>query len=259
MFSVFEGSDSRRVPYFLRYNKVIQKALRDNAMISVVIVDDHPVVRAGMRMILESADDIVVVAEGGSGSEALQLVEKHTPDVLVLDINLPDKSGIEVACQMHAQGSSVAILILTVHDDPRLIFELLENGVVGYVLKDEALETLANAVRAAARGESWLSPTVASHVVHRAVIHDQPHAPAGTGLTGIDLTPREFQIIRLLAEGFDNAAIAERLTVTKRTVQNHISNIYGKLGVASRSEAMLYAIRSGWVHVPSGENVPDDL
>lgn len=227
-------------------------------MIKVVIVDDHPVVSAGMRMVLESADDITVVAEGGSGSEALQLVEQHAPDVLVLDINLPDKSGIQVARQLRAQNSRTAILILTVHDDPQMVFESLENGAVGYVLKDEVLETLTNAVRAVARGKNWLSPVVASHVIQRAMKQQQAQVSSKPGKAESILTLREFQILQLLAEGLDNAAVAERLTLAKRTVQNHVSNIYSKLGVTSRIEAVLYAIRQGWVSVPSGKNLSND-
>ncbi|MFH2039564.1 MAG: response regulator transcription factor [Chloroflexota bacterium] len=229
-------------------------------MITVAIVDDHPIVRAGMRTVLESSDDIVVVAEGGSGSEALQLVEKYVPDVLVLDINLPDKSGVDVTRQLQGQNSSTAILILTAHDNSQIIFELLENGAIGYVLKDEALETLANAIRAAASGKSWLSPTIASQVVKRAV--SQQTNTGGDALplpTTENLTRRELEILCLLAEGLDNTAIAERLTVTKRTVQNHISNIYGKLGFTSRTEALLYAIRRGLAQVTSKEDTPDDF
>lgn len=228
-------------------------------MITVAIVDDHPIVRAGMRSVLELADDIVVVADGGSGNEALQLVEEHAPDVLVLDINLPDQSGIDVTRQLRSQDLSTAILILTAHDDSQAIFELLENGAIGYVLKDEALETLASAVRAAASGKSWLSPTVASQVVKRAVTQRTnrgPNIPVSS--TDEELTPREQQILSLLGEGLDNTAIAERLIVTKRTVQNHISNIYGKLRVTSRTEAMLYAIRHGLAQVSLEENTPDD-
>ena len=228
-------------------------------MITVAIVDDHPIVRAGMRTVLELADDIVVVADGGSGSEALQLVEEYVPDVLVLDLNLPDKSGIDVTRQLKSQNLSTAILILTAHDDSQAIFELLENGAIGYVLKDEALETLANAVRAAASGKSWLSPTVASQVVQRVVKQrTNIEQDALASSTEENLTPRELQILSLLADGLDNTAIAKRLTVTKRTVQNHISTIYGKLGVTSRTEAMLYAIRHGLAQVSLREDTLDD-
>jgi two-component system response regulator DegU len=220
-------------------------------MISVVIVDDHPIVRAGMRAVLASADDIQVVAYGKTGDEALRLVDEYAPDVLVLDINLPDKSGIDVTRELRSQNSPTAILILTAHDEPQLIFELLENGAIGYVLKDEALEALASAIRAAASGNSWLSPTIASQVVQRALsqapqVDQKPSLPVAEE----NLTGRELEILSLLAEGLDNGAIAEKLIVTKRTVQNHISNLYGKLGVTSRTEAMLYAIQHGLAHIP---------
>jgi two-component system response regulator DegU len=204
-----------------------------------------------MRTVLDATADIRVIAEGTSGAEALGLVAEHRPDVLVLDVNLPDLSGVEVTRRLHAQGTSSAILILTVHQDNETIFGLLESGATGYVLKDEALETLVSAVRAAARGESWLSPTVARRVVRRAV----GQTPAPSEPAPLPLTPREVQVLCLLAQGLDNAAIAEQLVVTTRTVQNHVSTIYGKLGVTSRTEAALVAIRHGLVRIsPEGES-----
>lgn len=215
-------------------------------MINVVIIDDHPVVRAGMRTILDCTGDICVVAEGGNGREALQLVERYSPDVLVLDIGLPDKSGIEVASQINAKIPGTAILILTAHNDAQIVFNLLENGAIGYVLKDEAIETLSNAVRAAACGKSWLSPSIASQVIKKA-IKRAGEMPASREVEPVidELTQREHEILCLLAEGLDNTAIAERLSITKRTVQNHISTIYAKMGVKSRTEAMLFAIHHG--------------
>jgi NarL family two-component system response regulator LiaR len=213
-------------------------------MITTVIVDDHPIVRVGMRAVLDTADDIVIVAEGDSGTAALHLVSQHRPDVLVLDVNLPD---MEVTRRLRAQGVPTAILILTVQDDNPTIFGLLESGAAGYVLKDEALEMLVSAVRAVAQGKSWLSPTIASQVVSRAV--GRTLAPPDPS-PPLPLTPSEIEVLRLLAQGLDNAAIAQRLVVTKRTVQNHVSNIYGKLGVASRTEAALMAIRHGLAQVP---------
>ena len=224
-------------------------------MTTVVIVDDHPVVRAGMRTVLDRAADVTVVAEGATGTDALRLVEQHRPDVLVLDVNLPDLSGVEVTRRLHDQGAATAILILTIHDDSQIVFGLLESGAIGYVLKDEALETLASAVRAAARGESWLSPAVARQVVRRAVGEAPPEPPESPPLP---LTPREMEVLRLLAQGLDNAAIAQRLVVTRRTVQNHVSNIYGKLEVGSRTEAALYAIRHGLVEVSPVDDERDE-
>ena len=223
-------------------------------MPTVVIVDDHPVVRAGVRTVLDAAEDIAILAEGTTGADALRLTALHRPDVLVLDVNLPDISGVEVTRRLRAQGETVAILVMTVHDDSRTVFGLLENGATGYVLKDEALETLERAVRAVAQGASWLSPAIARQVVRRAVgdvtpVPDPPITP---------LTPRELEVLRLLAQGLDNAAIAQTLVVTRRTVQNHVSNIYGKLHVATRTEAALYAIRRGLVEVPSTRDALDE-
>ena len=210
-------------------------------MTTVVIIDDHPIVRAGMRAILDSAGDIDILGEGVNGADALRLVNEHDPDVLALDVSLPDMNGVAVTRTLRQQGARTAILILTVHDDPQTVFGLLESGAVGYVLKDEALETLVSAVRSAARGETWLSPAVAGQVVRRAVAGSASDATEALSA----LTPREVEVLRLIARGLDNTAIAQELVLTKRTVQNHISNIYGKLNVASRTEAALLAIRRG--------------
>ncbi len=213
-------------------------------MIKVVLIDDHPIVRAGMRAILACTNDIEIVGEGSNQVEALDLVSRFHPDVLVLDVELPDGSGLDVATTLkNEKDSSTSVLILTAHNDPQLIFNLLRNGAIGYVLKDEALETLAGAIRSAASGKSFLSPSVAGQVIQKAI---NEVVPIKTLTTDIqyeeELTPRERDILKLLAEGLDNKDIAERLTLTKRTVQNHISTIYGKLGLKTRTEAMLYAL-----------------
>ncbi len=216
-------------------------------MITVVVIDDHPIVRAGLRAVLSAAEDVCVVAEGATGADALHLTAQHHPQVLVLDVNLPDVNGLEVARQLRQQHVATAIVALTVHADSETVFGLLESGAVGYVLKDEALETLANAIRAAAQGDSWLSPAVARQVVRRAIekTASTPVSPSPE----VHLTPSERQVLALLAQGMDNAAIAAHLVITKRTVQNHISDIYGKLGVTSRTEALLYALRHGLAQV----------
>jgi DNA-binding NarL/FixJ family response regulator len=214
-------------------------------MITVTIIDDHPIVRAGLRAILEATSDIHLVAE------ALRLAAALQPEVLVLDVNLPDGSGMDVVRTLCAQDKHPAILILTIHRDPETVFGLLECGAAGYVLKDDALETLSSAVRAVARGESWLSSAVAPQVVRRALQYE-PNSAEPMLPNNFNLTPAELRVLRLLAEGKDNTAIADILVVTKRTVQNHISNLYGKLGVSSRTEAMLFAIRYGFVVIPPG-------
>lgn len=220
--------------------------------ITVAIVDDHPVVRAGIRAVLAAAPGLHIVAEGVSGADALRLADEHRPDVLVLDVNLPDINGLEVTRRLRSRGDHTPIVILTVHNDSQTVLGLLEAGACGYVLKDEALDRLAGAVRAAARGETWLSPAVAGQVVQRAVSRlPEPRRRAeDADLPLSPLTPRELDVLRLLADGLDNEAIAQRLVLTKRTVQNHISIIYDKLGVASRTEALLYAVQHGWARVP---------
>ncbi len=188
----------------------------------------------------------MLLGEGASGSDALRLTEQHHPDVLVLDVNLPDMSGLAVVQQLRARRVQTAILILTAYTDQATVMGLLEHGATGYVLKDEALETLLSAIRAVAAGQSWLSPPVARQVVQRA-IGRPPALPTDS------LTPREREVLRLLAQGLDNAAIARRLVLTTRTVQNHVSTIYSKLGVSSRTEAALCAIRCGLTAVSPPE------
>jgi DNA-binding NarL/FixJ family response regulator len=175
-------------------------------MIRVVIVDDHPIVRAGMRAVLESASDVSVVAEGASGADALRLVSEHQPDALVLDVNLPDLNGVEVTRRLHGQKVATAILILTIHNDSETVFGLLEAGAIGYVLKDDALETLAAAVRAAARGENWLSPKVTQQVMRRTIgeADDRPSPPS----TLTQSLAREF--LKRHARTFDARSVSTR-------------------------------------------------
>jgi DNA-binding NarL/FixJ family response regulator len=190
------------------------------------------------------------VAEGASGADALSATAELRPDVLILDVNLPDINGLDVTRRLRARGDITPIVILTVHNDSQTVLGLLEAGATGYVLKDEALDRLADAVRAVAHGETWLSPAVAGQVVRRAVLKD-PYGGSSAGNSGSlsPLTPRELEVLRLLAQGLDNEAIAQRLVLTKRTVQNHISIIYDKLGVTSRTEALLHAVQHGWAHL----------
>jgi DNA-binding NarL/FixJ family response regulator len=216
-------------------------------MISVVVVDDHPVVRAGLMAVLEKAADIHVLAEGTCGLDALRLVKDLKPDVLILDLNLPDTNGIQVAHQLCNQDGRTRILILTVNREYYSVVELLACGAMGYVLKDEALETLANAVRAVARGENWLSPAITTQIVKQA-LGKRPETPKR--INPANLTPREVDVLRLLAQGLNNQSIASQLFLTTRTIQNHVSNIYSKLHVSNRTEAALFAIRHGISQAP---------
>ncbi len=225
----------------------------ENKPIRVVIIDDHPIVRAGMQMVLSGVPEIQVIGEGTNGQEALRLVNEVHPDVLVLDVNLPDINGLEVTRRMRARGDATAVLILTVHNDSQMVFGLLKAGATGYVLKDDTLETLAPAIQAVAHGETWLSSRITEQVVQRALGEGKAPAVPSPGLT-----PREMEVMCLLALGLANEEIAQKLTLTMRTVQNHVSTIYSKLGVESRAEAILYAIRRGWVHIPQEKDLPDE-
>jgi DNA-binding NarL/FixJ family response regulator len=212
--------------------------------IRAVIADDHPVVRAGVVSLLSKEPDIQVVAEIGDGHQVEHLTAQAAPDVLVLDVNMPGLDPIDITRRLAGQHPHLRILVLTAFDDEAYVTGLLSAGATGYLLKEEALDTLVAAIRAVARGESWLSQRVAGRLARKAIGAGQSRSTDPELLT-----PREREVLRLLALGLSNHGIAEKLVITKRTVQNHVSAIYGKLGLASRAEAMLYAIRHGIVDV----------
>jgi len=207
-----------------------------------VLADDHPVVRAGIKTMLEKEPGLRVVGEIAEGSQVEALTSQWRPHVLVLDVNMPGLDPVSAARRLKDNHPSLNILVLTAYDDDAYVRGMLSAGATGYLLKEEALDTLVTAIRAVARGESWLSQRVAGRLARRAVF------PPGAGATE-PLTAREGEVLRLLALGLGNDQIAETLSISKRTVQNHVSNIYGKLGLDSRAEAVLYAIRHGIVDV----------
>ena len=208
--------------------------------IRVILADDHPLVRQGIRLFLEEADDVVVVAEATDGSEAVRLVEEHLPDVAVLDIQMPGLSGIEATRQIKARFPQVRVLILTAYDEEPYVLALLQAGASGYLLKSADADELVRAVRAVHRGESALSPQAAARVV-RQIQSKQAFAQVET------LTSRETEVLRLAAQGLTNIAIGHELGISARTVQGHLANIYGKLEVQSRTEAVTEALRRGWI------------
>lgn len=217
-------------------------------MISVIIADDHPLIHSGLKSLLSLPGDIDILSVATTGKDAIDLTLQFEPDVLILDVNLPDMNGDEVARQIRKSNQKTAILILTIQDDPTTVFRLLESGVTGYVLKDEAGSTLLNAVRITAQGETWLSPRIAKEVVKRALrpqITDQ--IPKRSNEPSPTLSVRELDILRLIALGMDNDSIARELQLTTRTIQNHVSIIYVKLGVSTRTAAVLLAIRNKWI------------
>ena len=206
--------------------------------IRIVLADDHPVVRQGIRSMLEKASDLVVVGEAGGGEEALRLVEHLSPDVLLLDMEMPDISGLEVARRLLADGSPVHVLALSAHDDEQYIFGLLDHGAAGYLTKDEAPSTIVEAVRGVARGEKgWISRRVANKLVRRKRMALEAATSA--------LSDREREVLRLMGRGYNNTRIAETLFISEGTVKNHVTHIYDKLNLRTRAEAVAWAWQHG--------------
>jgi DNA-binding NarL/FixJ family response regulator len=206
----------------------------------VLLVDDHPIVRTGIRNLLERAAEINVVGEASDGYEALKLVDKLSPDVVLLDMEMPGMNGKEVAVQLKQAGSSVKILVLSAHDDRQYIQELLANGASGYLTKEEVPEAIIEAVRGVARGEQgWVSRKVAAKMTAW-MNEDSPAKEKG-------LTPREVQVLKKVVAGKTNQEIGLDLGISEKTVEKHLEGVFSKLGVTSRVEAAVHALREGWV------------
>lgn len=205
--------------------------------IRVLLADDHPIVRAGIRNMLEKAVDIEVVGEAATGKDVLALVDEVKPDILLLDMELPDIKGTEVAQKLLAGGSSVKILALSAYDDSGYIRELLELGAAGYLVKEEAPETIVDAVRGVAFGEQgWVSRRIAAQMVSWV---------RGDEREGLKLTVREMEVLKNVVDGRTNQSIAHELGISEKTVEKYMESIFAKLGVASRVEAAVYAVREG--------------
>jgi two-component system response regulator NreC len=210
-----------------------------------LIVDDHAIVREGVRMILSAHLDIQVIGEAGNGDQALSMSQSLHPDVVVMDISMPGMNGIEATQQIRQRLSDVNVLALTMHEDDHYVFQLLKAGAAGYVLKRAAATDLVDAVRAAARGEAFLYPSVAKTVVTdylRRLERGEAERKPYDGLT-----EREREVLSLIAEGHTNQEIAGRLFISIKTVQTHRAHIFEKLGLHDRTELVRYAIRVGLI------------
>ena len=214
--------------------------------IKVLIADDHAVLRDGTRQILEQEQDMEVVAEAGDGEEAVSLATKFRPDVAIIDISMPKLDGIEATKQIKELYPSISVLILTAYDDDQFIFSLLEAGAAGYLLKSVHGHELVEAVRAVHAGESVLHPSIARKVLD----HFVPHSDKSkVGQPQDMLSEREMEVLRLVARGLSNKDIADELCLSMRTVQAHLGRIFDKLQVSSRTEAMVRALKEGWVTI----------
>lgn len=214
------------------------------AKIRVVIADDHAVVREGIKMILSREPDIEIVGEAANGREALDLVAKTRPHVVVMDISMPEMGGVEATRRVKEAYPKVNVLALTMHEDESYVFQLLKAGASGYVLKRGAAQDLVQAIRSAARGEAFLYPSVA-----RSVLADYlKRVEAGEERHRFDgLTEREREILTLIAEGLSNQEIAQKLFISIKTVQTHRTHIMEKLDLHNRAQLVRYAIRKGLI------------
>ncbi len=210
--------------------------------ITVLLVDDHAVVRQGVRAFLETQPDIHIVAEAESGERAVREAIRYAPDVVLMDLVMPGMDGVAATREVKRVSPRSQVIVLTSYHDDEHIFPAIRAGALSYLLKDVAPEELAQAVRMAARGEAMLHPRVAARLM--AELQAARHGPE-TPAAFADLTERELEVLRLIAEGLSNAAIAERLIIGERTVKSHVSNILSKLHLADRTQAAVYAWRQG--------------
>jgi DNA-binding NarL/FixJ family response regulator len=207
--------------------------------IRIIIADDHPVVRFGLRAALGGADGLLVVGEAERGDAVGALIEMHHPQVLVLNIRMSGLNGIEVAQRIHDKGQDVKILVLTSRDDEETVRAAIRAGVNGYLLKTASLEQIIHAIQDVAEGRQSFSPEIA-----------QKAQIAGRAASPDLLSPRELEVLNLAGKGYTNKAIALQLKISNRTVQTHLTRVYHKLDVASRTEAVMRAIAYGWIAAP---------
>ncbi len=225
--------------------------------IRLMLVDDHEVVRAGLRSFLEAQGDIQVVAEASSGEEALQRAQETQPDLVVMDITMPGMDGLEATRQLKQRLPDCCILALTVHEDKQYLFEMLAAGASGYVTKRSAAEDLVAAIRTVVNGNVFLQPALARWLLedYRRLLSQAPVTPPASAeeaapATGLEvLSRRELQVLELVAEGLSNPQIGERLGISPKTVARHRERIMNKLNLHSSTELVKFAIRTGLIRV----------
>lgn len=210
--------------------------------ISVLLVDDHAVVRQGVRAFLATQPDLNVVGEAGSGEEGVKLAAQHVPDVVLMDLVMPGMDGVEATRQVKRVSPRSQVVVLTSYHEDEHIFPALKAGALSYILKDVNSQELAEAVRKAAAGEAMLHPRVAARV-----IKELQGTPRESVNAFHELSDREMEVLRLIAEGLSNAEIAAKLVLSEKTVKGHVSNILGKLHLADRTQAAVFAWREGVV------------
>ncbi|MGY3715244.1 response regulator [Sutcliffiella cohnii] len=226
----------------------------------IVIIDDHQLFREGVKRILDFEPNFQVIAEGDDGNEAVSLINQYSPDVVIMDINMPDINGVEATKQLVEENPDTKVIMLSIHDDENYVTHALKSGACGYLLKDMDADALVDAVKVVAEGGSYLHPKVTHNLVkeYRRLANND-HVTIGH-VNGVLqqleirrplhlLTRRECEVLQLLADGKSNKSIGESLYISEKTVKNHVSNILQKMNVNDRTQAVVVAIKNGWVEV----------
>ena len=211
--------------------------------VRVVLVDDHDLFRTGLRNLLEEHGGVTVLAEAVNGAEGVKLVRELAPDVVVMDLNMPTMSGVDATRMITAQSPLTRVIVLSISDEDADVIDAIVAGACGYLLKDSSISEVVTGIRSAAVGASLISPTIASKVLQRVRATTEDTEMAATIRT--ELSDRELEVLKLIANGKDNAQIAAELVISPKTVKNHISNILMKLQMQNRIQAAVYAVRSG--------------
>lgn len=207
--------------------------------ISILIADDHSIVREGLKQLLDLEEDFEVIGQASNGIETIEKVKSLSPDVLLLDINMPVMNGINALRKIKEEGLSTNVVVLTLHEDREYLLETMQIGATGYILKDSDSATLYKAIRDAYNGESYIQPKLAAELVK------EFNKPKGVKLKPEnELTQREYEVLSLIAEGHNNKEIADDLFISEKTVKNHVSNIFRKINVSDRTQAAIYAFRN---------------
>lgn len=226
--------------------------------IRIVIIDDHQLFREGVKRILAMEKEFEIVAEGSDGNEAIRLAEEHDPDVILMDINMPDVNGVEATRQLIERFPEVKVLILSIHDDETYVTHVLKTGASGYLLKEMNADSLIEAVKVVAQGGAYIHPKVTHNLIneYRRLANEDEVADESVGFKEVEyrkplhiLTRRECEVLQLMTNGFSNRMIGEALFISEKTVKNHVSNILQKMNVNDRTQAVVESIKNGWVRV----------
>jgi two-component system, NarL family, response regulator NreC len=213
--------------------------------IRVLIADDHKIIRDGLKTLVEKESEMEVVAEAENGRETIRLAQKHNPNIVIMDVTMPDMNGIEATRKIREENSKIRVIALSMHSDRKYVLGMLEAGASGYLLKDSAFDELVEAIRQAADGRMYLSPRIADVVVKGYL----DKAPGSSCASGPMLTPREREVLQLLAEGMAAKEIATHISVSVKTVETHRRNMMIKLDLRSIAELTKYAVREGLVSI----------